>query len=251
MTAPELSVLVVATICGAFLLAGTVKGTIGAGLPLASIPIVALVVEPATAVSLTIVPVIVTNVWQALHGGRYREVLRRFWPFLACLIAGVIAGAQFLATADPQVTKIVLGAIVAAVSLIQLVGGGSFTVPKRLRPWLDPLTGAASGVFGGMAGMMVPAILYAAALRLSKDVLISLFALVALCGTIPLYVILFANGALRWPELLVSAAAMLPAFVGLVLGTKIRGRISQRLFERCLFTGLIVIGLNLIRKGLM
>ncbi|MGH6618221.1 MAG: sulfite exporter TauE/SafE family protein, partial [Alphaproteobacteria bacterium] len=68
MTAPELSVLAVVTIAGAFLFAGTVKGTIGAGLPLASIPILALVMEPAMAVSLTIVPVIVTNVWQALQG---------------------------------------------------------------------------------------------------------------------------------------------------------------------------------------
>lgn len=250
MTALELSVLAVVTIAGAFLFAGTVKGTIGAGLPLASIPILALVVEPATAVSLTIVPVIVTNLWQALQGGHYREVLRRFRLFLGCLILGVIAGAQILATADPQAAQVVLGAFVAAVSLVQLIGGG-FTVPDRARPWLDPVTGAASGVFGGMAGMMIPAVLYAAALRLSKDLVISLFALIALCGTIPLYITLFANGALRWPELAVSAAAMLPTAAGLVLGTKIRGRISQRLFERCLFIGLIVIGLNLIRKGLM
>jgi uncharacterized membrane protein YfcA len=80
---------------------------------------------------------------------------------------------------------------------------------------------------------------------------ISLFALIALCGTTPLYVTLFANGVLSWPELAASAAAMLPTAAGLVLGTKIRDRISQRMFLRCLFVGLIVVGLNLIRKGLV
>lgn len=248
MILPDLSVLAVAVIAVAFVFAGTVKGTIGAGLPLASIPILALVVEPATAVSLTIVPVIATNVWQSFHGGHYREVLRRFWVFLACLVAGVIAGAQILATADPAVTKIVLGAIVVLVSAGQLIGGG-FTVPDRAQRWLNPVTGAASGVFGGMAGMMVPAVIYAAALRLSKNLLISLFALIALLGTAPLYVTLFANGVLRGTELAISALAMLPTAAGLLFGTRLRQRISQRQFERLLFVGLIVVGLNLIRKG--
>jgi uncharacterized protein len=247
---PDLTPFTVLMITVAYLCAGTVKGTIGAGLPLVSIPILAQVIEPATAVSLTIVPVILTNVWQALHGGHYREVLRRFWPFLVCLVAGVFAGAHILATADPRTTKVVLGSIVAAISLVQLIGGG-ITVPERVQPWLNPVFGAASGVFGGMAGMMVPAIIYGAALRLPKNLLISLFALVALSGTAPLYVTLFANGVLRGPALAVSAAAMVPTFLGLLLGTKLRNRISQRAFERLLFSVLIVIGLNLVRKGLM
>ena len=247
---PDVSFVVVAVIAGAFLFAGTVKGTIGAGLPFASIPIVATVVEPATAVSLTIVPVILTNVWQSFHGGHHREAMRRFWPFLACLIAGVIAGAQILATAHPGSVKVVLGTVVVAVSLIQLAGAG-FTVPERTQRWLNPVTGAACGVFGGVAGMMIPAVIYAAALRLPKNLMISLFALIALAGTIPLYVTLAVNGVLRWEELAVSALAMPSTAAGLYLGTRLRNRVSQRVFERLLFAGLIVIGLNLVRKGLM
>lgn len=247
---PDLSAVSLAVIAGAYLFAGTVKGTIGAGLPFASIPIVATVVEPATAVSLTVVPVILTNVWQSFHGGHYREALRRFWPFLACLVVGVVAGAQILATAAPGRVKVVLGAVVVAVSVIQLSGAG-FAVAERTQRWLNPLTGAASGVFGGIAGMMVPAVIYVAALRLPKNLVISLFALIALSGTIPLYVTLFANGVLRQDELAVSALVMLPAAVGVFLGTRLRNRISQRMFERFLFAGLILVGLNLIRKGLM
>lgn len=246
---PDLSFAAAAVIGAAFLFAGMVKGTIGAGLPFASIPIVALVVEPATAVSLTIVPVILTNLVQSLHGGHYRDVLRRFWLFLACLVAGVIVGAQLLATADPRTTKIILGAVVAVVSLLQLFGGG-FSVPVSVQRWLTPVVGLASGLFGGLAGMMVPAVIYTAALRLPKDLLISLFALIALSGTAPLYATLFVNGALRLPELTVSALAMIPAAVGLLLGTWIRGRVSQRLFERLLFSGLFVLGLSLVYKGL-
>lgn len=247
---PEWSAVAIAVIGVAFLFAGTVKGTIGAGLPFASIPIVVTVVDPAVAVSLTIVPVLLTNIWQAVHGGHHREALRRFWPFLACLVVGVIAGAQILATAEPGPLKIVLGAVVVAVSLVQLVGVG-LTVPERTQRWLNPMTGAASGVFGGIAGMMVPAVIYVAALRLPKNLVISLFGLIALSGTVPLYLTLFANGVLRRDELVVSALAMLPAAAGFYLGTRLRTCISQRLFERLLFGGLTLVGLNLIYKGLM
>jgi uncharacterized membrane protein YfcA len=244
----DVSPLAMAVIAAGFLFAGTVKGTIGAGLPFASIPIVALVVEPAVAVSLTVVPVIATNVWQSFHGGHYREALRRFRFFLLCLIAGVLAGAHFLSTADPGTTKIVLGGVVAAVSLLQLFGSG-FSVPQATRCWLDPVVGLGSGVFGGVAGMMVPAVIYMASLRLPKDLLISLFALIALSGTIPLYLTLAANGVLRMPELTASALAMLPALAGLMFGTWVRGRISQQLFERLLFSGLFVLGLSLVYNG--
>jgi len=250
MTMPDLAVSTLAVIGLAFLFAATVKGTIGAGLPFASIPIVATVVEPATAVSLTIVPVILTNLWQSFHGGHHRQVLRRFWPFLACLIAGVLAGAYFLATANPSVLKTVLGAMVVAISVVQLVGVG-ISVPEATQRWLNPLAGVASGMFGGLAGMMVPAVIYVAAQRLPKNLTISLFALIALSGTIPLYLTLFAQGVLRTDELVLSALAMLPAAVGLYLGTHLRARVSQRTFERLLFSGLILVGLNLIRKGLM
>lgn len=250
MTFPDLPLLAGLVIGVAFLAAGIVKGTIGAGLPLVAIPIVAQVVEPALAVSLTIVPVIATNIWQALQGGHYREVVRRLWPYLVCMALGSVGGAQILATADPRLTQIVLGILVVAISTIQLVGGG-FEVPQRTQPWLNPPAGLVCGAFGGIAGMMAPAILYSAALRLSKDMLISLMALVALTGTTPLYLTLFVNGVLHWPEMALSALTMLPVAIGMIAGKGIRDRISQRMFERVLFIGLIAIGLNLLRRGLM
>src|SRR6202035_1842919 len=47
-----------------FLLAGFVKGVIGLGLPTVSMGLLSLVMAPAKAASLLIVPSFVTNVWQ-------------------------------------------------------------------------------------------------------------------------------------------------------------------------------------------
>ena len=72
--------LVVATLT--FLLAGFVKGVIGLGLPTVSMGLLTLVMAPAKAASLLIVPSFVTNVWQlaaAQASGAWRTGFGRCW----------------------------------------------------------------------------------------------------------------------------------------------------------------------------
>ena len=54
---------------GAFLLAGFVKGVIGLGLPTVSIGVLGLLMTPAQAAAILVVPSLVTNIWQAAVGG--------------------------------------------------------------------------------------------------------------------------------------------------------------------------------------
>ena len=250
MSVLELSILSAAVLSIAFLVAGMVKGVIGAGLPTVATPIAATVVDPALAIALTVVPVLVSNIWQAVQGGHHRPVLRAFWPMLLALAVGVFAGAQILVTVDPSVTALVMGALTVAICGYQLSFGG-FTVPVAAQNWLNPLAGAACGLFGGIAGLFAPTIIYATALRLPKDMLVSLFGLLALCGTLPLYASLTANRVLTGDELVLSAAAAVPVGLGFAAGKWLRDRISQRTFERTLFSMLLLVGLNLIRKGVM
>jgi uncharacterized membrane protein YfcA len=245
----ELSLLAVLVLAIAFLAAGTVKGVIGAGLPTVAVPIAATVVEPAFAIALTVAPVLVANIWQAFQGGHYRPVLRAYWPLLLGLALGVVAGAQILVTVEPTAIALVMGVLVVLVCGYQLLSG-SFTVPNAAKGWLNPLAGGVCGLFGGVAGMFAPTILYATALRLPKDVLVSLFGMIALCGTLPLYGSLAVNRVLAWDELVLSVVAAAPVGFGLLAGKWLRDRISQRTFERVLFSMLLLIGLNLIRKGL-
>lgn len=250
MSALEISILSGAMLAVAFLAGGMVKGVIGAGLPTVATPIAATVVDPALAIALTVVPVLVSNIWQTLQGGHYRPVLRAFWPMLLALSLGVFGGAQILVTVEPSVTALVMGALTVAICGYQLSFGG-FTVPVAARAWLNPLAGAACGIFGGLAGLFAPTIIYATALRLPKDLLVSLFGLLALCGTLPLYASLTVNRVLAWDELVLSAAAVVPVGLGFIAGKWLRDRISQRTFERILFSMLLLVGLNLIRKGAM
>lgn len=87
-----------------FVVAGFVKGAIGLGLPTVAMGLLGLLMPPAQAASLLIVPSFVTNVWQLApapraNGARAWALLRR----LATMMIGVCAGtwsAQWLLAAD-------------------------------------------------------------------------------------------------------------------------------------------------------
>ena len=76
-----------------FLLAGLVKGVIGMGLPTVAMGLLAIVLPPAEAAAILIVPSLVTNVWQLLAGPSFGALARRLWPMMVGVVVGTIAGA--------------------------------------------------------------------------------------------------------------------------------------------------------------
>ena len=68
-----------------FLLAGTIKGLVGLGLPTMSIALTTLVLPLTEAIALIALPTIVTNVWQAAIGGQFPAILRRQAPLIVPL----------------------------------------------------------------------------------------------------------------------------------------------------------------------
>src|SRR5512140_1938897 len=71
-----------------FLLAGVVKGVIGMGLPTVAMGLLAVVMPPAEAAALLVVPSLVTNVWQMLAGPYLKRLLRRFVGMMIAICLG-------------------------------------------------------------------------------------------------------------------------------------------------------------------
>jgi len=61
--------------------------------------------------------------------------------------------------------------------------------------------------------------------------------------------ILAGNGAFDLPLAGGSVLALIPAFVGMVAGTWVRGRVSETLFRRCFFAGLTLLGMHLASRA--
>ena len=104
--------LTIAAIASTFLLAGTVKGVIGLGLPTVSLAILTVLIDIPSAMALLLVPSFVTNFYQALVGGHGLMILRRLWPFMLMATATVWLGATALTRIDLSLLSTLLGLLI-------------------------------------------------------------------------------------------------------------------------------------------
>jgi len=103
-----------------FLLAGLVKGVIGMGLPTVAMGLLAIVLPPAEAAALLVVPSLVTNVWQLLAGPRFTAQVLRLWTMMAGVMLGTIAGVGILASDTAGLASIGLGSALAVYAVVGL-----------------------------------------------------------------------------------------------------------------------------------
>src|SRR6202035_5747013 len=139
-----MSVSVLLFIAGIFILAGFVKGVVGLGLPAISMGLLALVMPPADAASILVVPTVVTNIWQMAAGPSLKPIIARLWPLILGVICGTLAGAGWLVNAHGHYGTALLG---IALALYALSGLASirFTVSAGTEPWLGPIVGLVTG----------------------------------------------------------------------------------------------------------
>lgn len=245
---PSIATLVFVAIV--FFFAGWVKGVVGMGLPTVAMGALALVMAPVEAAALLVIPSLVTNVWQFAAGPAARGVLRRLAWMMACLCAGTAVGIGFM-LAGSAWPSIALGAVLAAYSLLAL-RAPKLAVPARLEARLSPPVGFFTGILAGATGIFaVPAVPYLSALGFTRDELVQALGLSFTVSTLALGVALAAGG--RYPQTLlaVSAAAVLPALLGMRVGQRTRERIEPAAFRRWFFRALLLVGAAMVAKGLL
>jgi len=246
---PEHFSLIAATLT--FLLAGFVKGVIGLGLPTVSMGLLSLVMGPAKAASLLIVPSFVTNVWQLAAGPSFGRLARRLWPMLAGVVVGALAGTGLLTGSHAGQAAVALGLLLMLYALMGLTSV-RFSVAPAAEWWLSPLIGALTGLVTAATGVFViPAVPYLGALNLNKADMIQALGLSFTISTIALAAALAAGGAFEFGDVGASTAALAPALLGMAAGGALRGRFGEQTFRRVFFGGLLVLGAHLASRALI
>jgi hypothetical protein len=233
-----------------FLLAGVVKGVIGMGLPTVAMGLLAVVLPPAEAAALLVIPSLVTNVWQLLAGPSFGALARRLWLMMVGVFAGTMAGIGVLAGDNAGLAGIALGVMLAIYAVVGLAG---LRIPKpgRREIWLGPVIGATTGVVTGATGMFtIPAVPYLQAIGLDRDDLIQALGLSFTVSTIALAVGLWRVDAWHAGSVWASLLALVPALVGMQAGTMLRQRIAAATFRRVFFAGLLLLGIYLVVERL-
>ncbi len=239
-----------AAVAVAFLLAGVVKGVIGLGLPTVAIGLLGLLMTPAQAAAVLIVPSLVTNVWQAFAGGGFIVLLRRLWPLLAGICVGMFFGAVWLPTANGQAT-VWLGVALIAYALLGLFKV-HFSVPPRSEIWLGLIMGIATGAITVATGIFaLPMVPYIQALQFDRDKLVQALGLSFTVATIALAAALSHAGEMRMSLAAASTVALVAAPLGMVIGQIVRQKVRPETFRVFFFLGLLALGAHLALRGLL
>jgi uncharacterized protein len=245
------SLPMLAATAGAYLLAGLVKGVIGLGLPTVAIGLLGLMMTPAQAAAILVVPSLVTNIWQFAVGGGPLALVRRLWPLLAGICIGTLIGAVWLPSGSSAQATVWLGvalAIYAGLGLIKV----EFSVPPSAELWLGLVVGIATGAITvATAVFALPAVPYIQALRFERDRLVQALGLSFTVSTVTLAAALAHAGemrlALAWPSLVALGMAL----IGMWLGQLVRGKVRETTFRLCFFLGLLGLGVHLALRAVL
>ena len=232
-------------------LGGSAKGALGIGLPLVSVPLTSQFLDLPVVIGLLTVPMVATNIGQAFEGGGTVPALRRLWPMIGALVLGTFAGAHILLTIDRHTLNAVVGAV-----LVVLAGLMLFRPQVRIEAaaerWGGPMVGLLAGLLGGMSGMFGPPLIaYLVGLHLPPDAFVKQISLLFLAATGTLLLALGSMGSLSALDLLISAAAMLPIQMGLIIGRALRRRIRPRAFRIVVLCVVAYGGVDLLRRAFL
>lgn len=237
-------------VTGTFLLAGLVKGVFGLGLPTVAMGLLGLAMPPVKAAALLLVPSLVTNAWQLWAGPRFGALLRRLSGMMLGVAAGTLAGSGLIAGTAAHAATAALGAALALYGVVGLLEP-RLRVPAAAEPWAGPLAGATTGLVTGATGVfVVPAVPYLASLGLGRDELVQALGLSFTVSTLALAAGLAWHDALPVGTAGASSLALAPALAGMVLGGWLRARVRPEIFRPCFFGGLLLLGGELVWRGL-
>ena len=237
-------------IAAVFLFAGGIKGVLGLGLPTVGMGLLSLVVTPAQAAAIVVIPALVTNIWQVAVGPGLLMLVRRFAWMIVATVIGTFSTVGFLTSSSGPAATGVLGAVLAAYGIYGLVGP-RFEILPRWEKWLSPPVGFVTGALNGATGVFViPGAPYFASLRMNKEELVQSLGINAFVCPLALAAALIVHGQLQMGAVAGSwMVALLFSLAGMYAGQLLRRRTAEPVFRRGFFIGLLALGAYMGLKG--
>ncbi|WP_299131582.1 sulfite exporter TauE/SafE family protein [uncultured Amaricoccus sp.] len=236
----------------AMVLGGFAKGVVGFALPLIAVSIMASFLPAKVAVALMVVPILVSNLLQALRGGMAEAwaSLVKYRRLNLVFFVTIVFAARLVVLMPDAMLYGVLGATITGFGAAQVLGWRPTFAPRRAR-LAEILAGIAAGIFGGIAGIWgPPLVIYLLAAEVPKIEMVRVQSITFALGAIVLLVSHAQSGVLDAMTLPMSTWLTLPTLAGMFLGYGVQDRLDQELFRKVTLIVLIAAGLNLLRRAI-
>jgi uncharacterized protein len=231
------------------LVAGFVKGTAGVGLPMMTLGILTFFTDPRTAFAVTLIPIFVANTLQMYRVGGVREAIPRYLPYILCMFVMVPLTLALTANTSERVLLGVLGTVILLYVILNATKWAP-EIPDGWDPAAQVLFGTSSGILGGLAGIWLPPMLiYLGARGVDKEEFVRATGVLLFTGSIPLFFGYIREGFLTGPLALISVGLLIPTTVGLLIGERVRRRLSEDTFRRLVMVLFALIAVNMLRRA--
>ena len=238
--------LVVLMLCLIFFLAGTIKGTLGIGLPTASVTMMALFLPPKMALALVVFPILTTNFRQFYRSKNHKEVTTRFRLMAVVLFISLGMTTFFTARLESDQIRMVIGSAIC-IFCVTSWSFPYFELPEKLDAIFQMIFGFLSGVMGGLTSIWAPPlVIYLIGKKVDRETFIATSGFLFSVGSFPLLIGFILNGMMTYELGLLSIFCIIPTFFGYIMGESLREKLSAELFRKAVIFVFFAAGLRLI-----
>jgi uncharacterized protein len=229
-------------------LAGIIKGATGLGYASCALPFLVIAVGLKPAMALIMIPAMATNVSLVMSTGHLQETFRRFAWLYGSIFPGIAVGLYLLTMINQQVAVKALGVVIVLYVAFTLAKP-KLSLSQALERSLQVPTGLLNGIVTGLTGSQVmPLFPYMMALNLDPSRLVQAINVTAIMSSAVLLLGLTAAGIMTWPLFGWSIAAIVPALLGVALGTQVRDALPVAQFRQLVLIVLCAMGLSMLLR---
>jgi len=231
-----------------FLAGGMVKGLIGVGLPTVTLTLLSFVFDIKDSISIILIPIILTNLYQMLDGNSLKEIIGEVKFFLIGSFLFIFPGFYFLTILKSDTILAILALLLIINSFMSLM---KYEIKlknyksKVIQLGIGSLTGITTGV---TSIYTMPFIFLIQSLNYSKNKVIQLMGLSFFIFACMQLILFSSHGMIDFDKLSISLLACLPILAGVYFGTALRKKISETLFKTLFNIMLVAMGSLLILK---
>ena len=209
-----------------------VHGTIGFGFPMLATPLLAMVTDIKTAILYIAIPTLFINLISIYSEGSFFQAVKKFYPLALMGMIGSAIGTQILIYSSSEFFKLLLAFSIFSYLFIQKFKIHITWIEKKKRLSIV-VFGLLAGIVGGLTNVMGSIlIIYSLESKYSKKDIIQSTNLCFLFGKIIQIILFTIHGSFNEELLIVSFSSLFVVVIAMIIGLKIKNKISQEIYKK-------------------
>jgi uncharacterized membrane protein YfcA len=231
-------------------LSAFIKGSLGLGFSTICLAILANVIELKTAISIVLLPSLISNLIVMFDAGHWRSSIKLFWLLLLLNIPGMLIGLQLLKQDDNTVSVIILACVLLIYGFWGL-RNSQFRIPNEYIQKLNPVIGFTTGLVNGATGsQIVPVMPYLLSLNISKEQLVLSINLSFTLNSLIMLGSLSYMGTLDLQSAFTYALGVIPVSIGVWYGNRVRKKLSDERYRKLVMYLIVALGGLLLLRSI-